>query len=372
MIYLDNHATTPIDSEVLRTMFPYLTDQYANPNSAHAFGLTAREAVEQARTSIAKVINAKPEQIHFTSGASESNNTVLKGLWFKRQKSTAQLLIFTSIIEHPSILNTAKYLCEFDPNTKHVKINVDALGALSDFELTSGLVCSIHAANNEIGTTYDLGAIGSKCKSVGIPFHTDVTQAIGKIKIDVEAQNITSLSFSAHKLNGPKGIGVLYLRDPDLICPLIHGGLQEHIRSGTLNVPGIVGVAHALKLTAAFDWEQIGKLRDRLLELIQNEIPDIVVNGSMINRLPNNLNISIPGVKAEILIKGMSDVIVSSGAACKSGNTQISDVLLAIGSKHPECAIRFGLGKNNTIEDIEYAAGRIISIVKSIRTNGRK
>jgi cysteine desulfurase len=370
MIYLDSNATTNLDSQVLYAMMPYLTDQYANPNSSHSFGLSAREAVEKARASIARHINAQPHQIYFTSGASESNNTFLKGLWArKRHANTSKLLIFTSIIEHPSILNTVKYLCEFDPNLEHTKINVDEMGALSDFDATGSLTCSVHAANNEIGTLYDLAALGSRCKSLGVLFHTDATQAIGKIPIDVESQCIDALSFSGHKLNGPKGIGALYLRDESLIELLIHGGLQEGIRSGTLNVPGIIGLAKALDLTVAFDWNKIRILRDRLLALLQAKIPDLIINGGMTNRLPNNLNISIPGIKSEVFTKGMNDIIVSAGSACKSGNSRISDVLLAIGSKYPECAVRFGLGKNTTEDDIDYAAHRIISIVKAIRTN---
>jgi cysteine desulfurase len=374
MIYLDSHSSTPIDAKVLYAMMPYLTDQYANPNSSHAFGLAAREAVEQARATIAQHLNARLEQIYFTSGATESNNTFIRGWYERPQKSGSHLLIFTSTIEHPSILKCAEWV--LNHQGCHNQIHVDAQGDLSDFEQVilgakggCSYACSIHAANNEIGTTYDLEYLGRKCKELGVLFHTDATQAIGKVRLDVQAQNIDALSFSGHKINGPKGIGVLFLRDPDLIEPLLLGGLQEHIRSGTLNVPGIVGLAKALDLYAAVDWSKIGKLRDRLLELISAGLPDVIVNGGMINRLPNNLNISIPGIKSEAFIKGLGDIIVSSGSACKSGNSQVSDVLLSIGSKYPECAIRFGLDKNTTMDEIEYAANRIVGVANTIRTS---
>jgi cysteine desulfurase len=377
MIYLDSNSTTPIDAKVLYAMMPYLTDQYANPNSPYAFGLAAREAVEQARASIAKHLNAQPEQIYFTSGASESNSTFIRG-WYDKQHQNnpnRNLLIFISTIEHLSVLKCAEWVGN-KHNGCYAQINTDAQGDLSDFEQVilgarggCSCACSIHAANNEIGTTYDLNRIGARCKELGVLFHTDATQAIGKVKIDVQAQNIDALSFSGHKINGPKGIGVLYLRDPDLIEPLILGGLQEKIRSGTLNVPGIIGLAKALDLYMLADWSKIKSLRDRLLSLITAGLPDIIVNGGMANRLPNNLNISIPGVKSEVLTKGLIDVCVSSGSACKSGNSQVSDVLLSIGSKYPECAVRFGLGKNTVMDDAEYAAQRVVDVAKAIRTN---
>lgn len=372
MIYLDNHATTKIDDTVLKEMQPYFDVCFANPSSTHSFGIQVKQVVEKSRKTIAELINAQSNQIFFTSGSSESNNTIIKGLWFKNIHK--QNIIITSAIEHPSIINCADYLSKIS-STNWSKINVDQEGNLSDFEdkINSAkilnnniLLCSIHAANNEIGTTYDLEYLGEVCKKNNIFFHTDATQAIGKIKIDVVKQNIDSLSFSAHKINGPKGIGVLYIKDYSSIDPLISGGLQEKIRSGTINVPGIVGLSKALQINCSFDWNKIKNIRDELITLLKINIPDLLINGSIINRLPNNLNVSIPGVKSEIFIKGMSDVIISSGSACKSGDDLTSDVLLAIKSKYPNCALRFGLDKNTTLEEIKYAADKVSEIRNKI------
>lgn len=364
MIYLDNHATTRIHPKVLEEMLPYFDLIYSNPSSSHAFGVKAKEVVSAARKTIADILNARPEHIFFTSGATESNNTILRG----------HKVIITSAIEHPSVLKCA----ETYPIRSRVGVEED--GSMSDFEHKVWIhrhtgfdtICSIHAANNEIGSVYDLGWIGSTCFHNDIIFHTDATQAIGKVKIDVEKCFIDALSFSAHKINGPKGVGVLYVRNPERVSPLLLGGLQESIRSGTLNVPGIVGTAKALELAYETDWGEVRKLRDYLFDLLAAQLNIELHGPAFDNRLPNNLNISIPGVKSEILVKGMSDVIVSSGSACKSGQNTVSDVLMVIRSKNPDCAVRFGLDRFNTKEEIEYAAERITQIAKTVCIGGNE
>jgi cysteine desulfurase len=370
-VFLDAHSTTPVDSRVVKAMEPYYELCYGNASSAHAMGIAAREAVEVVRARVARLINATPEQVFFTSGASESNNTVIRGLYSKvRQTDMGELSIITSPLEHASILETVRFLVASDHHLHEHLVEVNDKGTLVGFgqalEVFSPLLCSIQAANHEIGTINHLSVIGECCLERGIFFHTDATQAIGKTGINVQEQHIDALSFSAHKIGGPKGVGVLYLKDPSRIDPLICGGLQEQIRSGTLNVPGIVGLGEAIKLLHEFDVDNTIRQRDLLFYLISNSLPDIVVNGSFDDRLPNNLNISIPGVPSEVFVKGLKDVIVSAGSACKSGKDKPSDILLAIKAKHPDCALRFGLWHNSD-EDIHYAAERIISVAKEVR-----
>lgn len=374
-IFLDNHSTTKIDPLVLEAMMPHLTDQYGNASSAHFFGTSTREVVENARAIVARCINAKPSQIYFTSGASESNNTIIKGLYHKQRLANQKRIsgLITSPLEHASVLEAINWLSKIDSKVYKKLAVVNNLGQLDienldDLFGCNTLICSIQAANHEIGTINDLKEIGNKCDSNGIFFHTDATQAIGKIKIDVEDQYINALSFSAHKIHGPKGIGVLYLSDSNAIEPLIAGGLQEAIRSGTFNVPGIVGLAKAIELLETQDNKAIEDLRNLLLNLLQNEVPDLIVNGSLTNRLPNNLSVSIPGIKSEVFVKGITDLSVSSGSACKSGNDKPSDILMAINAQYPECAIRFGLSRFTTKEEIELAVQKIVEVVRGIRS----
>jgi cysteine desulfurase len=373
-VFLDAHSTTPLDVRVVQAMEPYFTAQYANPSSTHAFGVAAREAVETVRLQTARYLNAQPNQIFFTSGATESNNTVIKGLHAKvRPTYHEDLTILTSPLEHPSVLESAHYLTTLDPKLWEHYVSVDQEGSLVGFgeavkalQDKSVLLCSIQAANHEIGTINHLNVIGECCQEQGWFFHTDATQAIGKVPIDVEALHLDALSFSAHKIGGPKGVGVLYLRDPDSLVPLLSGGLQETVRSGTLNVPGIIGLGKALELLEEVDWAYLAALRNRLWVLIHTAFPDTTLNGPL-DRLPNNLNLSIPGVQSEVFVKGLYDVLVSSGSACKSGQDKPSDILLTIGAKHPDCAIRFGLWRGLTEDDIDYAANRIIEVAMEVR-----
>jgi cysteine desulfurase len=371
MIYLDSHSSTQLDSRVLEAMMPFLTDNYANPSSSHVFGCYAREAVEWGRGIVANYLNAQPNQIFFTSGASESNNTYIKGVYTStRQQYKHELNIITGPIEHPSVSETVNYLCQNDPLCFEHQLLVDQYGALSDITMPQTcqtVLCSVQAANNEIGTINDLSLLGNLCNNNGIFFHTDATQAIGKVPIDVQAQHIDALSFSAHKIHGPKGVGVLYVRRPELLEPLIHGGLQDSIRSGTLNVAGIVGLGTAIQLLPEVDWGQVRQLRKLLFTLLKQGVPGITLNGLPLyrqDRLPNNLNISIPGFKSEVFVKGMSDIFVSSGSACKSGDDKPSETLLTIGAQNPDCALRFGLSRFTTEEEIRTAAQRIVTITQ--------
>jgi cysteine desulfurase len=365
-VYLDSHSTTPLDPKVLKAMLPYLTSEYANPSAAHSLGVKVREAVEQARANIAVSLNAQPDQLYFTSGASESNNLAIHGFWDHARTEHTTLRLVSSNIEHPSVAESMLALAHStDHPTYYTQLDVLRYGWLSDFGHYD--LCSVQAANHEIGTVFDLEHLGRLCRSHGTYFHTDATQAIGKVPINVESQCIDALSFSGHKLNGPKGIGALYVRDYTQIEPLLKGGLQERLRSGTLNIPGIIGLAKALELTRQIDWGRVGVLRDLLLELLQNDIPDLEVNGPLGDRLPHNLNVSIPGIKSEVFVRGLEDVIVSAGSACQSGKDAPSHILTAIGAKYPDCAIRFGLGKDTTKREVQYAAKRVIQTVKSMR-----
>jgi cysteine desulfurase len=383
-VYLDYHSTTPVDVRVLDEMFPFFREHFANPSSQHMDGEDAAEAVELARERVAASINADPTQIYFTTSATEANNIVLKGLWLTRVKNEDRAYSGMSFIsngaEHSSVLKCMKSLCGGRVN-HHVRaglhlINVNKDGSLDlgEFEqlISRGFtypVVSMMAANNEVGTIHDIKRIGDICKRYGAYYHCDAVQALGKVPIDVQVMNIDALTLSSHKIYGPKGVGALYVKDDTDITPLIDGGYQSILTSGTLNVPAIVGFGMACELLNADPNEnvRIGMLRDLLLQLLQSSIKDLQINGSMDNRLPNNLNISIDGIPSEAIIKGMEDVMVSGGSACRAIGNEASHVLMAMKVDSPSCAIRFGLGRWTTREDIEYAASKIIEIVQGVR-----
>jgi cysteine desulfurase len=362
MIYLDTHSSTPLETEVFNSMEPYFIKKFGNPSSPHMIGEEAKEAVELAREQVAKVINAEPENIFFTSSATEANNIILK------YKDEREYVVCTNS-EHSSIM---KSLCN---SSLSFGIKIQSDGTLDYNKLDSILdgcgnkvkLVSIIAANNEIGTIHNLDIIGKICEQYNIRFHTDATQAIGYINIDVKKMNIFSLTLSGHKIYGPKGVGILYVKDPNIITPLIDGGYQNVITSGTQNVPAIVGIGKACELLNLNNIYNLKNLRDRLLLGLTNELPDIIVNGTMDNRLPHNLNISIPNVPSEVLIKGLDDIAISGGSACLSGNIEPSHVIKALGNPYPECAIRFGLGRQTTESDIDYVVSRISEVVKIIR-----
>ncbi|HVB86816.1 MAG TPA: IscS subfamily cysteine desulfurase [Candidatus Dormibacteraeota bacterium] len=377
-VYMDNQATTQVDPRVLEAMLPYFTEKYGNAASRnHEFGWKAEEAVENARGQIARLINASPKEIVFTSGATESDNLVLKGVAeFHRAKGNH---IITQATEHKAVLDVCKRLetngCEvtYLPVAKDGRIDLDDLRRAIT---PKTILISIMYANNEIGVVQPIAEIGKIAKQAGVLFHTDAVQAIGKISVDVERDAIDLLSISAHKLYGPKGVGALYVRrkNPRVqLAPMIDGGGHERgLRSGTLNVPGIVGLGKACEIAAkemADESARLGALRDKLKDAILCQLEVTTINGSMDHRLPGNLNLSFAGVEGDALLMGINDVAISSGSACTSATLEPSHVLSALGvpEELAHSSIRFGLGRFNTVEDVDYVAGRVVETVKRLR-----
>lgn len=377
-IYMDNHATTPVDPQVLEAMLPYFGTHFGNAASRnHQFGWDAEDAVNLARTQIAQLIGADPKEIIFTSGATESNNLALRGV--ADMYSSKGNHIIVSAIEHKAILDTAQYLA-----TKGFEITylpVDQYGmvkpeAVRDAITDKTILISIMAANNEIGTINPIAEIASIAKEKGILFHTDAVQAVGRIPVNVNQWNVDLLSLTAHKIYGPKGIGALYVRrkNPRVrLSPIMHGGGHERgMRSGTLNVPGIVGFGKAaailsdsLELEAA----RVRKLRDRLQAALFAQLDEVHLNGHPEKRLPNNLNVSFAYVEGEALMMAIPEVAVSSGSACTSASLEPSYVLKAVGVGEDlaHSSIRFGLGRFTTEADVDFTIERVVKAVKKLR-----
>lgn len=377
-IYLDSHATTPIDERVLAAMLPYFTQHFGNPSSiSHIYGWEAEAAVKQARELLAEAINATPEEIVFTSGATEANNLAIKGV-AEAYFQTGQHII-TIQTEHSAVLDPCKYLRSlgFEITLLPVKKNglID-LNLLEKAFRPDTILVSIMAANNEIGVLQPLAEIGKLCRDHNILFHTDAAQAIGKIPLDVEAMKIDLLSMTAHKVYGPKGIGALYVRrrNPRVqLSPQLHGGGHERgMRSGTLYPPQIVGFAKAVQLALAeqaTESQRLNQLRQKLWQQLQ-QLDGIHLNGDPTQRLPGNLNISVEGVDGAALLLGLQPIMaVSSGSACSSATTAPSHVLTALG--HSEqlayASIRFGIGRFNTAAEIDTVAQHAIATIKSLR-----
>lgn len=384
-VYMDNQATTQVDPRVLEAMLPYFTEKYGNAASRnHEFGWKAEEAVENARGQIARLINASPKEIIFTSGATESDNLALKGVAeFHLAKGNH---IITQATEHKAVLDVCKRLAQAGlPNEQsgcevtYLPVAKDGRISLDDLRRAitpKTILISIMYANNEIGVVQPIAEIGKIAKQAGVLFHTDAVQAIGKISVDVERDAIDLLSISAHKLYGPKGVGALYVRrkNPRVqLAPMIDGGGHERgLRSGTLNVPGIVGLGKACEFAAkemTDESARLGALRDKLKDAILSRLDDATINGSMDHRLPGNLNLSFAGVEGDALLMGINDVAVSSGSACTSATLEPSHVLGALGvpEELAHSSIRFGLGRFNTAEDVDYVAGRVVETVKRLR-----
>lgn len=380
-IYLDHNATTPVDPRVLESMLPYFGAVYGNPASRHAPGRQAAAAVERARERVARALGADPREIVWTSGATEADNLALQGVaaspaYRKRRR------IVTVATEHPAVLDPCAALgrAGFEvtvlPVDAEGRLDLDRLAAAVDDRT---LVVSAMAANNETGTLHPLAAIGRLCREHGALFHTDATQAVGRLAIDVEAVGIDLLSLSAHKLYGPKGAGALYVRrkGPRARCePLFHGGGHERgLRSGTLNVPGIVGLAAALDLAQAdMDAEQtrLGRLRDRLEARLLELFPGATVNGAVGSRLANTANVSLPGVDAESVIARLERLVVSTAAACTSAKRLPSYVLKAMGRTDDQIrgSLRFSLGRSTGPEAIDEALGDLLRAVHTPRPPG--
>src|SRR6201989_259653 len=377
-IYMDNHATSPLDPRVLEAMMPYFTTRFGNAASRnHSFGWEAEQAVETAREQIAKLIGATAKEIIFTSGATESNNLALKGIAeMYRERGNH---IITQVTEHKAVLDTGKKLEKQGFRVTYLPVGTDGLVDIEDLKRAvddKTILVSIMYANNEIGVIQPIAEIGKFCHEKGVIFHTDGVQAVGKIPVDVQKDNIDVLSLSGHKIYGPKGVGALYVRrrNPRVqISEQINGGGHERgMRSGTLNVPGIVGLGKACEVSVqkmAAEAERLSKLRDKLKAKLEGALDYIHVNGSMEHRLPNNLNISFVYVEGESLLMGINDVAVSSGSACTSATLEPSYVLKALGLGYDvaHSSIRFGLGRFNTEAEVDYVADKVIDIVKKLR-----
>ena len=377
-IYMDNHATTPMDPRVLEEMLPYFMEKFGNAASRnHSFGWAAEEGVETARERIAKVVGATTKEIIFTSGATESDNLAIKGVAeMYREKGNH---IITAVTEHKAVLDTCKRLEKYGYRVTYMPVQKDGLIDLDDLKRAMDektILVSIMYANNEIGVIQPVTEIGKLCHERGVIFHTDATQAIGKVPVDVIKQNIDLASISGHKMYGPKGVGALYVRrkNPRVqISAIIDGGGHERgMRSGTLNVPSIVGLGKA----CAIAQEEMPKescklagLRNRLRDRIMNRLDETYINGSMEHRLPGNLNISFAYVEGESLLMGINDIAVSSGSACTSATLEPSYVLKALGTGDDlaHSSIRFGLGRFNTEGEVDYVADRVIETVERLR-----
>ena len=375
-IYLDNAATTPVRKEVVDAMLPYFTESFGNPSSVYQIAQMNKKAIDDARETIANALGARANEIFFTSGGSEADNWALKGIAYANKAKGNHII--TTKIEHHAVLHTCEFL---EKNGFEVTyLDVDEYGMVHPEEVEKAIkdttiLISIMYANNEIGTINPIKEIGAIAKTHKIPFHTDAVQAVGQVRIDVNEQNIDLLSLSGHKINGPKGMGVLYIRRGLKIENLIHGGAQERgRRAGTENVPGIVGLAKAMEL-AYTDFEakieKMTKLRDKLIHGILEAIPYTKLNGHPTMRLANNSNIGVQYVEGEslLLLLDMNGIAGSSGSACTSGSLDPSHVLLAIGIPHEKAhgSIRFTLGTQNTEEEIDKVIEVMPGIVQRMR-----
>jgi cysteine desulfurase len=377
-IYMDNHATTPMDPRVLEEMLPFFMEKFGNAASRnHAFGWAAEEGVETARERIAKLIGATTKEVIFTSGATESDNLAIKGVAeMYREKGNH---IITAVTEHKAVLDTCKRLEKYGYRVTYLPVQKDGLIDLDDLKRAMDdktILVTIMYANNEIGVIQPVTEIGKLCHEKGVIFHTDATQAIGKVPVDVVKQNIDLASISGHKMYGPKGVGALYVRrkNPRVqVSAIIDGGGHERgMRSGTLNVPSIVGLGKACAIAQEDMPKESARmmaLRDRLRDRIMNKLDETYINGSMEHRLPGSLNISFAYVEGESLLMGINDIAVSSGSACTSATLEPSYVLKALGAGDDlaHSSIRFGIGRFNTEAEIDYVADRVIETVERLR-----
>jgi cysteine desulfurase len=380
VIYMDNQATTPMDERVLAAMLPYFREQFGNAASrSHPYGWTAEEAVEHARDQIGKLIGAKGKEIIFTSGATESDNLAIKGVVeFYKDKGNH---VITCVTEHKAILDTCKALersgkatVTYLPVDKHGQVDVDAVkNAITD----KTVLISIMYANNEIGTLHPIREIGKLAKEKGILFHCDATQGVGKVPVNVDLDGIDLLSMTAHKMYGPKGCGALYVRakGPRVrLSPQMDGGGHERgMRSGTLNVPGIVGFGKACELCGQELEEEAAKLvtlRTKLYDGLTSQLEEVYLNGHPTQRIPGNLNLSFSYVEGESFLMGVNkDIALSSGSACTSATLEPSYVLkaLGVGEDLAHTSIRFGLGRFNTEEDVDFVVKRVVEVVQRLR-----
>ncbi len=377
-LYLDNHATTRMDPRVLDAMLPYFTEHFGNAASRnHEFGWAAEQAVDKARKQIADLIGASPREIVFTSGATESDNLAIKGV--AEMYAEKGNHIITAATEHKAVLDTCKKLEKHGYRVTYLPVLADGLvdlDMLREAITDKTILVSIMYANNEIGVIQPVAEIGRLCREKGVLFHTDGVQAIGKVPVNVETDNIDIMSITAHKMYGPKGVGALYVRRRNprvqLTAQMDGGGHERGMRSGTLNVPGIVGLGEACAIChreMATEMPRLQALRDRLKTKLEAGLDELYLNGSWEHRLPNNLNMSFAYVEGESLLMGISDIAVSSGSACTSATLEPSYVLkaLGLGDDIAHSSIRFGIGRFNTEEEIDYVAARLIEVVTKLR-----
>jgi len=378
-IFMDYHSTTPVDPRVLEEMLPFFTEKFGNAASrSHSFGWSAEEAVDYARERIARLIGAQSEkEIVFTSGASESNNLALKGVAeFYKEKGNH---IITTVIEHKAVLDTCKRLEKEGFNVTYLGVGRDGLvdpEAVRNAITDKTILVSVMLANNEIGTVQPLAEIGKITRERGVLLHTDAVQGVGKVAFDVQAMNVDLASITAHKMYGPKGVGALYVRRNKprvrIVAQMDGGGHERGMRSGTLNVPGIVGfgkAAEIMRTEGKAEGARILALRERLRTKIQDALDETYINGSMEHRLPGNLNISFNFVEGEAMMMAIKDVAVSSGSACTSASLEPSYVLraLGVGDELAHSSIRFGLGRYSTEAEVDYVAELVIAKVKHLR-----
>ena len=377
-IYMDNQATTAVDPRVVEAMLPYFTEKFGNPASRnHEFGWKAEEAVETSRAQIARLIHASPREIVFTSGATESDNLAIKGVADAYRAKGNHII--TQATEHKAVLDTCRRLEQSGCEVTYLPVSKDGLIDLDELRRAitpKTILISIMHANNEIGVLQPIEEIGKLAKEKNVLFHVDAAQSVGKIPVGVEKLGIDLLAISAHKIYGPKGVGALYVRrkNPRVeLSPMMDGGGHERgMRSGTLNVPGIVGLGKACEFCQkemAGEGERLRALRDKLKDAVLSQLDDTSINGSMTHRLPGNLNLSFTGLEGDALLMGINDVAVSSGSACTSATLEPSYVLRALGVSEDlaHSSIRFGLGRFNTEEEVDYVAGRVVETVKRLR-----
>jgi cysteine desulfurase len=377
-IYFDNHATTPMDPRVLQAMLPYFTEKFGNAASRnHAFGWESEKAVDNARKQIADLIGATSKEIIFTSGATESNNLAIKGV--AEMYAEKGNHIIAPATEHKAVLDTCKKLEKHGCRVTYLPLKSDGLvdlDMLRDAITDKTILVTVMYANNEIGVIQPVAEIGKICKEKGVLFHTDGVQAVGKVPVNVIKDNIDMMSMTAHKIYGPKGVGALYVRRKSprvqITAQMDGGGHERGMRSGTLNTPGIVGFGEAAAIChreMPEESRRLAHLRDKLRNKLESELDEVFINGTMDRRLPNNLNMSFAYVEGESLLMGINDIAVSSGSACTSATLEPSYVLkaLGVGDDLAHTSIRFGLGRFNTEEEVDYVAGRVIEVVRKLR-----
>jgi cysteine desulfurase len=377
-IFMDNHSTTPVDPRVLETMLPYFTERFGNAASRnHPFGWEAEKAIDHAREQIAHLIHSDPKEIIFTSGATESDNLALKGVAEMYQEKGNHII--TAVTEHKAILDTAKRLEKIGFEVTYLNVGKDGLidpEVIKAAITSKTILISIMMANNEIGVIQPVAEIGKIAKEKGVIFHCDATQGVGKIPVDVQAMGIDLMSFSAHKIYGPKGVGALYVRKKNprvRIAPMMDGGGHERgMRSGTLNVPGIVGFGKACEISEnemAEEGTRLTQWREKLKDQLLKELDEVYLNGHPTQRLPQNLNLSFAYVEGESLLMGLKEIALSSGSACTTATLEPSYVLraLGVGSDLAHSSLRFGLGRFNTEEEVDYVGRRVIETVRRLR-----